>query len=83
MFVVVSPTYICHNHCVYLPSVTASIGFFYFLLNNLPPYMRSKTDSIQLIANIVKSRFIKKYSMQEILKPLISDLKKLVCLILY
>ena len=45
MFVVVSPTYICHNHCVYLPSVTASIGFFYFLLNNLPPYMRSKTDS--------------------------------------
>ena len=51
------------------------LGFFYFLLNNLPPHMRSKTSSIQLFA-IVKRKFIDKYSMANILKPLMNDLLK-------
>ena len=53
------------------------VGFFYFLLNNLPPTMRSQTNSIQLVA-IVKRKLIDKYSMKLILQPIITDLKKLV-----
>ena len=50
---------------------------FYFLLNNVPPAMRSQTNSIQLVA-IVKRKFINNYSMKVILQPIFEDLKKLV-----
>ena len=54
-----------------------SVGIFYFMLGNLPPWLRSKVNSTQL-AIIVKKSFINKYTMYSILKPLVDDVKKLV-----
>ena len=59
-------------------SVLTIIGVFYFLLGNLHPKYRSKLRSIQLVA-LCKNRYIKKYSLNAILAPIIQDLKKLVC----
>ncbi len=53
------------------------IGIFYFLLGNLPPWMRSKINSVQLVM-LVKKTLIDKYTMQSVLKPIVEDLKKLV-----
>ena len=53
------------------------IEIFYFLLGNLPPWMISKVNSVQL-AMIVKKSLISKYTMQRVLKPLVEDIKKLV-----
>ena len=57
--------------------IMLSIGVFYFLLGNLHPKYRSKLKSIQLVA-LCKNRYIKKYSLNAILTPIVSDLKKLV-----
>lgn len=50
---------------------------FYFLLGNLRPRYRSKTKVIQLAA-ICKYKFIKKYRMAVVLKPIVKDLLTLV-----
>jgi hypothetical protein len=52
-------------------------GVFYYLLGNLRPKFRSQLRNIQLAA-IVKCKYIKQYSMDAILKPIIDDLEKLV-----
>ena len=54
-------------------------GAFYFTLGNCVPKVRSKLRSIQLLA-LVKSTLIKKYGMNVIMKPIVEDLKRLVCL---
>ena len=53
------------------------IGFFYFQLANLSPWMRTKINDVFLVA-VVKKNLIDKYSMQVVLKPIIEDIKKLV-----
>ena len=63
--------------CVYF----VLLGFFYFMLANLPPWVRSKIHSVQLVA-IVKN-YIKTYSMRAVLSPLVDDLKKLVSISQY
>ena len=65
--------------CIYtnLYFCVVAIGVFYFLLGNLHPKYRSKLRTIQLVA-LCKNRYIKKYSLNAILAPIIQDLKKLV-----
>ena len=53
------------------------IGAFYFTLGNLSPKNRSRLSAIQLVA-LVKSNFISTYGMDEVLKPFVNDVKKLV-----
>lgn len=52
------------------------LGMFYYQLLNLPPQYRSTLQSIHLVA-IAKHTAIQKYDSDEILKPLMDDLKKL------
>lgn len=53
------------------------VGMFYFTLGNLAPRYRSHLSNIHLLA-IVKSKMISLYGIDEILKPMIDDVKKLV-----
>ena len=55
-----------------------STGFFYFMLGNVHPKNRSQHHMIQLAA-ICKSENIAKYSLDAVFRPLIDDIKKLVC----
>lgn len=48
----------------------------YMVLGNLYPWFRSKLDNIQLVA-LCYDRDIKNFGFQEILKPIISDIKDL------
>ncbi len=56
------------------------LGCFYFTLGNMHPRYRSKFQSIQLVA-LVKNEYIKKYSMNTVLRPIVDDLKRLVSLV--
>ena len=49
---------------------------FNYMLDNLPPVLRSKLCSIQLLC-VCKYSFIKKYGVDVILQPIIEDVKKL------
>jgi hypothetical protein len=49
------------------------LGIFYYSLYNLSKRQRFKIDNIQLLM-LVKQKFIKKYSMNTILKPVVKDL---------
>lgn len=50
---------------------------FYFMLGNITPSKRSKLKGIQLLA-ICKHTLVKKYGMNEIIKPIVKDIKSLV-----
>ena len=50
---------------------------FYFTIGNLSPKYRSQLPNIQLVA-LTKSTMISHYGIDEILKPFVDDLKKLV-----
>ena len=52
-------------------------GMFYFTLGNVRTIYRSKLRSINLLA-VVKSKLVSEYSMNNVLQPIISDIKKLV-----
>jgi hypothetical protein len=52
------------------------IGFFYFTLGNFFPKERSKISCIFLCA-MAKVSIIKKYSINTILEPIVTDIKKL------
>ena len=54
-------------------------GVFYFSLGNLHPKYRSQYSSIHLVA-LCKRKYINLYSMSDVLKPLIEDIKRLVSL---
>ncbi len=53
---------------------------FYYLLGNIHPKFRAELRNIQLAA-IVKCQDIKKYSMDEVLKPIVKDIQKNVSII--
>ena len=55
---------------------THKIDMFYYTLGNIDPKFRSKRCAIRLLG-IVKSKLVKKYGYNAILKPMISDFKKL------
>ena len=57
---------------------THKLDMFYYTLGNLDPKVRSKRCAIRLLA-IVKSNLVKKYGYNAILRPIISDIKKLEC----
>lgn len=69
----VSPT----NTKITVRYKTYILGIFYFTLGNLHPNARSKLSSINLLA-IVKEKLVKKYGMDTILKPVVTDIKELV-----
>ena len=52
-------------------------GMFYFMLSNISPNKRSKLRGIQLLA-ICKQKMIKRYGINQILKPIIDDIKAMV-----
>jgi len=52
------------------------LSAFYFVLGNIDPKFRSKLCTVQLVA-LCPALLMKKYSIGEVLKPLIHDLKKL------
>jgi len=52
-------------------------GTFYFTLGNLSPKYRSQLTSVYLVA-LVKSSFISAYGIDEVLRPFVNDVKKLV-----
>jgi len=54
-----------------------NIGTFYFTLGNLSPKYRSQLTSIYLVA-LVKSSFISTYGIDEVIRPFVNDVKKLV-----
>lgn len=56
-------------------------GVFYFSLGNLHPKYRSQYSSIHLVA-LCKRKFISLYSITDVLRPLIKDIKRLVSLML-
>ena len=56
-----------------------NVGFFYFTVANVSPKYRSLLRAINLVA-LVKKKWIKQYSMNAILKPIVKDIKKLVSL---
>ena len=51
-----------------------TLGLFYFLLGNVSPKYRSALRAINLVA--VVKKFIKEYSMNAVLTPIVNDLKK-------
>lgn len=53
-----------------------SLGMFYYQLANIKPAYRGKLKSIHLFA-ICKKPYIKEFGLNEILKPLVKDLKEL------
>ena len=65
-------------NCVhmYLYSYALNAGIFYYVLGNLPPEYRSILHVIQLLC-VVQTQIMQKYTINEILKPFMSDLKKL------
>ena len=66
--------------CVYIMYILYA-GAFYFTLGNISPKYRSRLSSIQLLA-LVKSDHINTYGMNNILRPIIEDIKKLVSILI-
>lgn len=52
------------------------VGLFYYQLANIDPVYSGKLKSIHLFA-ICKKQYIKEFGLNEILKPLVEDLKEL------
>ena len=50
---------------------------FYFMLGNINPNKRSKLRGIQLLASC-KHKMIKRYGINQIIKPVVDDIKILV-----
>lgn len=53
-----------------------SIGLFYYQLANIDPVYRGKLKSIHLFA-VCKKQYIKEFGLNDVLKPLVEDLKEL------
>ena len=52
------------------------LGFLYYTLGNLDPILRSSLKSIQLLS-VAKYDHLKAYGIEEMLRPVIEDVKKL------
>lgn len=57
-------------------------GMFYFMLSNVSPNKRSKLRGIQLLA-ICKQIMIKRYGINQVLKPIVDDIKAMVNMTLF
>ena len=57
--------------CLFLPK-----GALYFMLGNLDPAFRSRLEAINLVA-LFKSDLLRRYTLDDILKPFIDELKTL------
>ena len=53
-----------------------NIGAVYFMLANLDPALRSRLEAINLVA-LFKSDLLERYSLDDVLKPFITDLCQL------
>ena len=51
-------------------------GLFYYTLGNLPPKFRSRLQAIQLLM-VAKVQHIQLYGIDEVLAPIIEDIKSL------
>lgn len=56
--------------------VDAGIGIFYYMLGNIDPRYRSNLHVIQLLC-VVPTPLLKKYGINEILEPFMTDIKDL------
>ena len=54
------------------------VGLFYYTLGNVEPRLRLQLLAIHLIA-VVRTNYIDAYGVDEILCPLVEDIKKLSC----
>jgi hypothetical protein len=52
------------------------VGAIYFTLANIDPALHSKLEAINLVA-LFKSSLLAEYSLNDVLKPFVDDLKKL------
>ena len=64
---------------MYIHIIYVHVGFFYFTVGNVSPKYRSLLKAINLVA-LIKRKWIKQYSMNAILEPIVNDIKKLVSL---
>ncbi|XP_072030105.1 uncharacterized protein [Amphiura filiformis] len=55
---------------------THKLTSFYYVLLNIPPYLRTKLEAIQLVA-MVKTTDVKKHGLSKILKNFIKSMQKL------
>ena len=55
---------------------TCYIGAFYYMLGNVRPQLRSKLSSIQLLL-LAKYESVKEFGIDQMLEPIIEDIKKL------
>ena len=75
MYTFLSIGQVCMYHNQYPITFVAS-ALFYYVLGNPQPKLRSKLQSIQLIA-VVTSPILKEYGFAAILEPFICDANKL------
>ena len=71
--------YVHTQHYAYactLLYVAAIIGIFYCMLGNIDPKYRSNLHVIQLLC-VVTTPLLKKYGINQILEPLMTDIKEL------
>lgn len=66
------------QHINYTNVTYVLTAMFYYMLGNVNPIKRSKLKGIQLLA-LCKHTLIKKYGINEIIKPIVEDIKLLVC----
>lgn len=52
------------------------VGIFYYMLGNIDPKYRSNLHVIQLLC-VVTTPLLKKYGINQILEPLMTDIKEL------
>ena len=72
-----------HNAIIILYSCYPHFkGAVYFTLTNIDPAVRSKLEVIYLVA-LFKSALLVEYSLNDVLKPFIGDLKKLSVSLLF
>lgn len=63
--------------------INIAVGIFYFTVGNKPPKAKSQLKSIYLLC-VLKHKYLCKYGMDEVIKPFIEDMKKLVrCIYIY
>ncbi len=68
----------CMSHtCLFMFFHQPNSGAFYYILGNLRPALRSKTDTIQLLA-LAKYTTVSAFGIDRIFEPAVEDIKKLV-----
>ena len=55
---------------------TLILGVFYYILGNLRPQLRSKISNIQLLL-LAKYKTVAEFGIDEVLSPIMEDIRKL------